>query len=123
MKIRYSIEILVTILLVVCGIYSLLPSHQHVTEYKIDHGQMSYNGNLLNHKFDKEGKLTYADHDSYKGDFKDGQFNGKGTFTSKDHWTYTGTFKDGVPDGHGKLVINGKTYQGNFKKGQLVNAH
>ncbi len=97
-----------------------------------------YDGELVDEKFNGQGKLLWPDYSTYEGEFENGQFHGKGKITkyrsfsyegdfirgemtgfgilsySKDR-TYTGEIKDGLMNGKGKLNFKGAIYEGGFR--------
>lgn len=84
----------------------------------INGGKISYTGQVMNHRLNGQGTLTYDNGDTYAGEFKNGTFEGQGTYTSHEGWTYTGEFKSGQADGQGTLTTEKKaTYKGRFEQG------
>lgn len=115
---RVQVEILVTIILFVCGISVFTLTIKEKTSLTLNNGQVKYTGYVVNHRMNGQGKLTYANGDAYTGNFSNGVFNGQGQFVASNGWSYKGNFKNGQPDGQGKLKAkNGKVYKGTFKQG------
>lgn len=81
-------------------------------------GKITYTGQIVNHRMNGYGQLTFDNGDVYEGDFQNGVFSGQGKFVAKTGWSYEGEFKNGQPDGEGKLIAKDKKiYEGTFKQG------
>ena len=85
---------------------------------KVDGNKLTYKGQIMNHRLNGQGALTYDNGDTYVGEFQNGTFNGQGTFTSHEGWTYKGSFKSGQADGQGILTTENRVvYKGTFRQG------
>lgn len=115
---RRHLELLMILILVICGLSVFRLSMTFKATLIYDNGKLTYIGDVVNHRMNGQGKLTYENGDVYKGHFENGVFEGEGTFTSKSGWTYKGEFKAGQPNGQGTLTAqDGKVYTGTFKQG------
>jgi hypothetical protein len=90
----------------------------------------TYEGAVLNGRFEGEGRLTYRDGSFYRGNWVagvlqgpgeyldaagnryegplvDGKPEGQGILRSAEGWVYTGGFSNGLRDGHGAIIEPG----------------
>lgn len=123
-RIRTAVEaISVVIILILAGL-SFMPAFHGTTQVKLDHDNLSYQGQVKANKFNGKGILKLHNQDYYVGQFKNGRFTGTGQFVSHENWSMQGKFKQGTPDGYGQIKVNDKLiYKGNLKDGKLVNAN
>ena len=79
----------------------------------------SYEGSIINDKFEGHGKYLYENGEYYIGDWKDDLRNGKGTLYYKNgNIKYEGDFLNDKYEGKGKYIWeNGEYYLGQFKNG------
>ena len=80
-------------------------------------GNLLYEGDFVNGKFDGVGKYHYDDGDIFVGDYKQGLRNGKGTLYYKDgNIRYEGDYINDKKNGKGKYIWeNGDYYIGDFE--------
>ena len=117
-KSRVQWEILAVVILLVFGLSVFLVGLHSKGALTYDKGKITYSGQIVNHRMNGYGKLTYPNGDIYEGNFVNGVFQGYGTFTAKSGWYYKGEFKKGKPDGKVTLKAkNNKVYKGTFKQG------
>ena len=115
---RSSLELISLLMIILLGSMVFLVPTQTQSTLTYDDGKISYTGDIVNHRMNGEGKLTFPNGDIYEGQFKNGVFDGKGFFKAKIGWSYEGDFKHGQPDGQGKLIAKDKkVYEGQFKQG------
>ncbi len=112
-------------------------------KYTFENGN-SYEGEFKNDKYNGDGCFKWNDGREYKGKWKDNQINGKGIFKwDKNEWFegeykdnrregfgvyhfgvennyYEGKWLNNLPHGEGKLVKDGKTEEGRFRFGKLI---
>ena len=94
-----------------------IPNGKGIKYYK--NGNILYEGNFINGKFEGNGKYIYENGDYYIGQFKNGLRNGNGIMYYKNgNILYEGNFIDGKYEGKGKYIWeNGNYYIGQFKNG------
>lgn len=115
---RPKLELLSAVLIVLFGTTVLLVPIKQQSSLSYDKGQIVYTGEVVNHRMNGQGKLTFANGDTYEGQFKNGVFSGKGLFKAQTGWSYEGEFRKGQPHGQGKLIAKDKkVYEGQFKQG------
>ena len=115
---RALVEKIVVVFLAVFALSLFMVTIKTRQTVKIDGGKLTYTGQVMNHRLNGQGTLTYENGDTYSGDFKNGTFEGQGTYTSHEGWTYKGEFKSGQADGQGTLTTEKKvTYKGRFEQG------
>lgn len=121
---RLLAEIGTIVGIVVLGYIGLAPEKPKDTTIKMDHGQMTYTGAILNNKFAGQGTLQVKNQGQYVGNFADGRFQGVGTFTAQNGWRMKSNFNNGQLVKKVKLHIGDKTYsQKILADGTLKNAH
>lgn len=87
------------------------------------HGQLRYRdgteyvGEFQDGKKHGYGVLEYSAGARYRGAFRDGRENGQGTVTLNTGDIYSGSFVEHWPQGAGELLVGGKTYKGEWRKG------
>lgn len=117
-------EIVTVTVIVIFAMVSLLPTASLFGTPKINDGDLTYHGQIKNHKYDGKGKLTFQNADYYVGDFKDGRFANQGKFVSHDGWEFQGKFRHGVPNGKGQIKQQNQIiFQGDFKNGEVNHAN
>lgn len=115
---RGMLEVLACIIILVLGATTFLLPIKTQASLSYDKGRLVYSGQVINDRFNGQGKLTYANGDVYEGQFINGVFNGQGKFVAATGWSYEGSFKAGQPDGQGTLTTKDKkVYKGTFKQG------
>ncbi len=115
---RAKLEILALIIIFVCGMSVLLINHKSQGTLTYNQGAIKYNGQVVNHRMNGRGTLTFQNGDTYTGQFSNGVFDGKGTYKAANGWSYKGDFKKGQANGQGVLKAkNNKVYKGTFKQG------
>ena len=115
---RSLLEYLAFGLILLFGMTVLVLPIKHQGSLTYDDGKIVYTGQIVNHRMNGQGKLTFENGDVYEGQFENGSFNGKGIFKAKTGWSYEGDFKKGQPHGQGKLIAKDKkVYEGRFKQG------
>lgn len=78
----------------------------------------SYEGSLVNGKFNGIGTWTLVHGEKFSGNWVDGELNGIGKYTSPDGSKYNGNFKDSKMDGYGVATDElGWVYKGNWANG------
>ncbi|MBM7635732.1 MORN repeat-containing protein [Streptococcus saliviloxodontae] len=111
-------ELLAAIVILVFGLSVVAIPISHQGKLTYDSGNISYQGQVVNHRMNGQGTLTFQNGDVYKGHFVNGVMDGQGTLTAKAGWSYTGSFRQGQADGKGTLkTASGKIYKGTFKQG------
>lgn len=120
---RVTAEIITVILIVIFAWVALKPAQKTQDHYALDHGRITYDGQVFKNKFNGQGKLHLKNGDQYQGQFKDGRFNGRGTFKSHLGWRFKGHFVKGEVSGQGQLTTTkGKVYRGEFSHGNFKKA-
>lgn len=115
---RLHLELLSVVLILILGTSVFFVRQKKQATLSYENGKMTYTGDVINHRMNGQGKLTYPNGDRYEGQFVNGVFDGKGKYQSSVGWSYVGEFKKGLADGQGKLIAkNNKTYTGKFKQG------
>ena len=91
--------------------------------------KVSYEGTLINGKYNGPGTYTNPEGQVFTGNFTDDKFNGYGKWTSPNGSKYEGNFTNGNFDGYGVMTYNDDwLYKGNWinskrnGKGSLYNA-
>ena len=92
-----------------------LPNGKGIKYYK--NGNIMYEGNFNNGKFNGNGKIILESGKYYIGQFKNGLPNGKGTlYYSNGNIMYEGDVVNNKPEGNGKFICeDGEYYIGQFK--------
>ncbi|MFD1317367.1 MORN repeat-containing protein [Loigolactobacillus zhaoyuanensis] len=122
--VRTVAEIISVIVILALAVISFIPPFHGEAKTELDHGALTYQGQMAENKFAGQGKLKLRDQDYYVGQFKAGRFDGHGRFISHAGWSFQGDFKRGTPSGNGELKLQGKTlYKGLVKDGKLVDAN
>ena len=94
------------------------------TGFKVFKDNSTYSGDFKNGKFNGKGTRVYVEgKGSYTGEFLNGKFHGYGKrIYSVQDGSYEGYFIGGRFEGKGKRIYgNGKTKEGTWKKGKLIN--
>lgn len=77
-----------------------------------------YYGQLVNGKFQSQGRIEWANGAHYEGNFEQGQFSGKGSYRDSNGQHYEGEYQHGTFNGNGKLVlVDGSVYVGQMANG------
>ena len=94
-----------------------LPNGKGIKYYK--NGNILYEGDFINGKFEGNGKLIYDNGNYFIGQFKNGLRNGKGTiYYSNGNIMYDGDWINNKAEGNGKYICeNGEYYIGQWKNG------
>ena len=92
-----------------------LPNGKGIKYYS--NGNILYEGDFINGKFEGNGKLIWEDNDFYIGQFKYGLFHGKGIeYYSNEKIKYEGDFINDKYEGNGKYIWeDGEYYIGQWK--------
>lgn len=124
MKSRTVMELVAVAGIVILGFISLMPEKSKYQTFSLDHGQLSYSGDMFNHKFNGHGVLNVKNQGQYTGNFADGRFQGMGQFKSQKGWELQDNFENGQLVGNVQLKTGNKVYERKIlKDGTLVNAH
>ena len=94
-----------------------LPNGKGIKYYL--NGNILYEGNFINGKFEGNGKYIWEDNEYYIGQFKNGLFHGKGIeYYSNGKIKYEGDFINGKYEGNGKYIWEDNEYYiGQWKNG------
>ena len=94
-----------------------LPNGKGIKYYS--NGNILYEGNFINGKFNGNGKYYYDDGDYFIGEYKNGLRNGKGTmYYSNGKIMYEGDWINDKAEGNGKAIYeNDEYYIGQCKNG------
>ena len=94
-----------------------IPNGKGIKYYK--NGNIQYEGDFINGKFEGNGKYYYEDGDYFIGEDKNGLRNGKGTlYYSNGNIIYEGDWVNNKQEGNGKYIWeNGDYFIGQFKNG------
>ena len=94
-----------------------LPNGKGIKYYS--NGNILYEGNFINGKFEGNGKYYYEDGDYFSGEYKNGLRNGKGKeYYSNGNIKYEGDWINDKREGNGKYIWeNGEYYIGQYKNG------
>ncbi|TWT14501.1 hypothetical protein [Streptococcus sp. sy010] len=115
---RGMLEILACLIILILGAATFFIPIKSQAALTYDEGRLIYSGQVINSRFNGQGKLTYDNGDVYEGQFVNGVFNGQGKFVASTGWSYEGMFKAGQPEGQGVLTTKDKkVYKGTFKQG------
>lgn len=115
---RQRLEFLALVVMLAAGLAVAFMNVRVKSSLTLDDGGIRYTGDVVNHRMNGYGVLTYQNGDRYEGNFVNGTFSGQGKFTAKAGWHYEGSFKNGQPDGQGTLTTEtNAVYKGQFKQG------
>ena len=78
-----------------------------------------YIGNFFEGDMNGKGKYIWPDGKEYEGDYVNNKREGEGQFKWKNGDIFKGVFHEGKPCGKGIMILNGITYNGEFKKGHF----
>ncbi len=92
-----------------------LPHGKGIKYYS--NGNILYEGNFINGKFEGKGKYIYNDGDYFIGEYKNGLRNGKGILYDKNgNIMFKSDYINGKVEGYGKRIWeNGEYYEGQWK--------
>jgi hypothetical protein len=78
-----------------------------------------YRGEIVDGKFNGQGRVEWPDGSFYQGEFRDGRYHGKGRIKYSHGGTYVGAFERGVASGQGHSTQpDGSSYRGQFRNDQ-----
>ena len=94
-----------------------LPNGKGIKYYS--NGNILFEGNFINGKFDGNGKYYYDDGNYFIGEYKNGLRNGRGTeYYRNGKIMYEGDFINNKMEGNGKYILeDGEYYIGQWKNG------